>query len=201
MIKFKCEFCDQRLGVPDDFIGKRVRCTKCRAVNIVPTAEERAARDAAKSAATLSSAPQASLPSEPPPMQKMALHSSLLDLSSGSGLLEAKVEGGESPGDSRFFGAAKAVPAFDPSSHPPMPVSAPAAAEEAKAGTAFGVQLEEEEGFPFDEASAGSEDSSAAKPGKKALKLGGEDDYGLGLLEDEPTDSSPGKVDLDGLGF
>lgn len=87
MIKFKCDFCDQRLGVPDDFIGKRVRCTKCRAVNIVPTNEERIAKDAVRTATVLPAAMKATLPAAPPPVKpdKMALQSSLLDLSSASG--------------------------------------------------------------------------------------------------------------------
>ena len=36
VIKFNCTYCSQRLGVKVAYAGKRVRCTKCRAVLTVP---------------------------------------------------------------------------------------------------------------------------------------------------------------------
>ncbi len=117
MIKFKCDFCDQRLGVPDDFIGKRVRCTKCRAVNIVPTHEERIAKDEARTAAALPAAMKATLPSAAPPKaDKVALQSALLDMSSPS---SSGSFGGELPAvseseviDAKIFDSKVPLPAF-----------------------------------------------------------------------------------------
>lgn len=38
MIKFRCPQCDQKLGVPDEYAGKRVRCSKCSQPCQVPAA-------------------------------------------------------------------------------------------------------------------------------------------------------------------
>lgn len=38
MIKFRCPSCDQKLGVPDEYAGKRVRCSKCSQACQVPAA-------------------------------------------------------------------------------------------------------------------------------------------------------------------
>ena len=39
MIKFRCSNCNQKLGVPEEYAGRRVRCTKCRQVATVPEPE------------------------------------------------------------------------------------------------------------------------------------------------------------------
>ena len=36
MIKFRCGHCGQKLGVPDEFSGRRVRCTNCDEPSMVP---------------------------------------------------------------------------------------------------------------------------------------------------------------------
>ena len=36
MIKFRCVHCEQKLGVPDEYAGRRVRCTKCSQPSTVP---------------------------------------------------------------------------------------------------------------------------------------------------------------------
>lgn len=36
MIKFQCSHCSQKLGVPQEYAGKRVRCSKCQQVSVVP---------------------------------------------------------------------------------------------------------------------------------------------------------------------
>jgi len=36
MIKFHCRICSKKLGVPDDYAHKRVRCPECRSTNLVP---------------------------------------------------------------------------------------------------------------------------------------------------------------------
>ena len=36
MIKFYCPHCNQKLGVPDEYAGKRVRCSKCQQPSLVP---------------------------------------------------------------------------------------------------------------------------------------------------------------------
>ena len=38
MIKFRCSHCQQKLGVPDEYAGRRVRCSKCNQPSIVPKA-------------------------------------------------------------------------------------------------------------------------------------------------------------------
>lgn len=40
MIKFHCPQCSQKLGVPDEYAGKRVRCSKCSQACHVPAAAE-----------------------------------------------------------------------------------------------------------------------------------------------------------------
>ncbi len=45
MIKFRCEHCKQKLGVPDEYAGRRVRCNKCSQPCTVP--QPQAAVDAA----------------------------------------------------------------------------------------------------------------------------------------------------------
>lgn len=40
MIKFRCGSCNQKLGVPDEYAGRRVKCTKCGEVTIVPEVVE-----------------------------------------------------------------------------------------------------------------------------------------------------------------
>ncbi len=39
MIKFRCE-CGQKIGVPDDAVGKRCKCPKCEKISRVPTPKE-----------------------------------------------------------------------------------------------------------------------------------------------------------------
>lgn len=39
MIKFHCPSCSQKLGVPDEYAGKRVRCTRCKEATQVPQPE------------------------------------------------------------------------------------------------------------------------------------------------------------------
>lgn len=39
MIKFRCPSCSQKLGVPDEYAGKRVRCTRCKEATQVPQPE------------------------------------------------------------------------------------------------------------------------------------------------------------------
>jgi hypothetical protein len=39
MIKFHCPSCSQKLGVPDDYAGKRIRCSKCSQPAFVPHPE------------------------------------------------------------------------------------------------------------------------------------------------------------------
>jgi hypothetical protein len=39
MIKFHCEHCDKKLGVPDNYAGKRVRCSQCKNTIVVPHPE------------------------------------------------------------------------------------------------------------------------------------------------------------------
>ncbi len=39
MIKFHCPSCSQKLGVPDEYAGKRVRCTRCKEAMQVPQPE------------------------------------------------------------------------------------------------------------------------------------------------------------------
>ncbi|MGH2271305.1 hypothetical protein ACQ9LF_05860 [Anaerohalosphaeraceae bacterium U12dextr] len=36
MIKYHCPKCNQKLGVPDNYAGRRVRCSKCNEPSIVP---------------------------------------------------------------------------------------------------------------------------------------------------------------------
>lgn len=36
MIKFHCPSCNQKLGVPDDYAGRRIRCNKCNEPTMVP---------------------------------------------------------------------------------------------------------------------------------------------------------------------
>ncbi len=36
MIKFRCQHCQQKLGVPDEYAGRRVRCNKCSQPSTVP---------------------------------------------------------------------------------------------------------------------------------------------------------------------
>ena len=36
MIKFRCGHCDQKLGVPDEWAGKRIRCNRCKESCAVP---------------------------------------------------------------------------------------------------------------------------------------------------------------------
>lgn len=38
MIKFRCDGCHKKMGVPDDYAGKRVRCPQCHKTVIVPSA-------------------------------------------------------------------------------------------------------------------------------------------------------------------
>ncbi len=39
MIKFRCEHCGHKLGVPETYIGRTVRCPHCKAGNTVPNPE------------------------------------------------------------------------------------------------------------------------------------------------------------------
>ncbi|MEN6307598.1 MAG: hypothetical protein ABFD91_07575 [Anaerohalosphaeraceae bacterium] len=36
MIKYVCPSCHQKLGVPDNYAGHRVRCNKCNEPSVVP---------------------------------------------------------------------------------------------------------------------------------------------------------------------
>ena len=36
MIKFRCANCKQKLGVPDEYAGRRIRCNKCSQPSVVP---------------------------------------------------------------------------------------------------------------------------------------------------------------------
>lgn len=194
MIKFKCEFCDQRLGVPDDFVGKRVRCTKCRAVNQVPTAAESSARDAAAKDAAEAAAPDAGLPVGAPAAPKVALHSPLLDLPDGDGLAGDRGEDDDASSELDVFGAQKAVPAFVQSFKPqtglPAPVVVSADMRKGdKAGTAFGATLEDELTFDPEPAHGKSLDDSDF------------DILRLPISEKDAAEDSMGQVDLEGLGF
>ena len=40
MIKFHCDACNQKLGVPAEYAGKKVKCTKCGKAHIVPAGGE-----------------------------------------------------------------------------------------------------------------------------------------------------------------
>jgi DNA-directed RNA polymerase subunit RPC12/RpoP len=42
MIKFHCPHCDQKIGLPQQYAGKQVRCAKCRQTILVPAAGEQA---------------------------------------------------------------------------------------------------------------------------------------------------------------
>ncbi len=37
MIKFRCPHCDQKLGVPDEYANRRIRCNKCNEPSRVPS--------------------------------------------------------------------------------------------------------------------------------------------------------------------
>jgi DNA-directed RNA polymerase subunit RPC12/RpoP len=39
MIKFHCSSCQKKLGVSDEYAGRRVRCPKCEETSIVPQME------------------------------------------------------------------------------------------------------------------------------------------------------------------
>lgn len=130
MIKFKCEFCQQRLGVPDGLIGKKVRCNKCRSVHIVTTPEEYAAKEARRAALVLPSVMKVALPFEPKEHNaaKVSRTSSLLDLSSSSGSFVTNDIDGlfASPGtdsasrfaESKILQTKRNLPAFVPASPP-----------------------------------------------------------------------------------
>ena len=45
MLKFRCEACGQKLGVPEKFAGKRIRCVKCSEPTRVPEPEVRLEED------------------------------------------------------------------------------------------------------------------------------------------------------------
>jgi len=40
MLKFRCPHCDQKIGLPQQYAGKQVRCAKCRQTIVVPSASE-----------------------------------------------------------------------------------------------------------------------------------------------------------------
>lgn len=48
MIKFRCPHCNQKMGVPDDYANRRIRCSKCSEPSRVPAAQ--APADAAATA-------------------------------------------------------------------------------------------------------------------------------------------------------
>ena len=54
MIKFRCAHCQQKLGVPDEYAGRRIRCSKCGQPGVVPKP------------AAVSEIPQAKTPPLPP---------------------------------------------------------------------------------------------------------------------------------------
>lgn len=60
MIKFHCASCNQKLSVPDDYAGRRVRCSKCNQPGIVPQADKAATGPANDS--TSRSVPNAAVP-------------------------------------------------------------------------------------------------------------------------------------------
>jgi len=39
MIKFRCQYCDKKIGVPDEYAGKRVKCPRCASAIVVPELE------------------------------------------------------------------------------------------------------------------------------------------------------------------
>jgi hypothetical protein len=41
LIKYHCQRCGQKLGVPDEYAGRRVRCTKCNEPSVAPAESER----------------------------------------------------------------------------------------------------------------------------------------------------------------
>lgn len=41
MINFKCDSCSASLKAPDEYKGKRVRCTKCKKVITIPSPKTR----------------------------------------------------------------------------------------------------------------------------------------------------------------
>lgn len=49
MIKFRCPHCKQKLGVPDEYASRRVRCSKCSEPLTVPAQQESPAEQPAKS--------------------------------------------------------------------------------------------------------------------------------------------------------
>ncbi|MHC4773628.1 MAG: hypothetical protein ACYS8S_08735, partial [Planctomycetota bacterium] len=46
MIKFRCPHCDQKLGVPDEYANRRIRCNKCNEPSRVPAIKQVASADA-----------------------------------------------------------------------------------------------------------------------------------------------------------
>ena len=46
MIKFRCPHCDQKLGVPDEYSNRRIRCSKCNEPSRVPAIKQTASADA-----------------------------------------------------------------------------------------------------------------------------------------------------------
>jgi hypothetical protein len=72
MIKFHCNLCDKKIGVPDNYAGKRVKCPQCHQAVLVPEPEENqivpelALNDAALSADLLARV-ESDIVSSPPP--------------------------------------------------------------------------------------------------------------------------------------
>jgi hypothetical protein len=52
MIKFYCPNCNQKLGVPDEYVGRRIRCNKCNEATVVPKPVAEAKPSAAAASAT-----------------------------------------------------------------------------------------------------------------------------------------------------
>jgi DNA-directed RNA polymerase subunit RPC12/RpoP len=40
MLKFRCPHCDQKIGLPQQYAGKQVRCARCKQTIVVPTVSE-----------------------------------------------------------------------------------------------------------------------------------------------------------------
>lgn len=210
MLKFTCEFCGQRLGVPDTFAGKRVRCTKCRAISTVP-------------------APVKGRPSPPPPAantpqaevvqaeevddlkQARPRQSSLLSMGDG---LEDSMAGMT---DSRIFGTGdgRIIPDFRPDVDFTEPPPQDTGAKNDDLFDSKGNMLPEPDsdnifdskadGMDMEAAAIfhGAEDDPAkpkpSAPGKPPAKPGvpppvagtpqaPEEDFGLGLLEGDDPD-------------
>src|SRR5690348_14084821 len=70
MVKFRCGHCKQKMGVPDEYAGRRVRCPRCKNPQTVPRPQEIAEVQSVSSQATAPAAqPTEAKPSGPPVQQ------------------------------------------------------------------------------------------------------------------------------------